>query len=118
MLYKNPSLIKLENSVNKVINKIINNSFSNSLKEIFSIGMDYQCYLYRDESGEYLSLFKKQKIKGTKGYTVTVTLASGVAGAKDYSKKNLVQKYYLLKDINKFFQKEKTFRWKRVITWQ
>lgn len=114
--WKSPERIKMENSFNRFVNVIVNNRISNGIKALWMtvFGSGSAEYLYEPSTGEYINLFTKERLDdGRTG--VTVTVAVGIGGATDYTKLNWFQKRSLLKDVNRFFNGEKSFRWQRVI---
>jgi len=118
-------LIRISNTINRQVSNIVNNRFSNWLKEVFNIGMDYPLYLYCDATEEFLNKFDKEYqqkswikriVSGNKRIDATLTLTNLPKYGIDFRKKWSFQRNKILKDVNKFFNGEKIFRFRGIMT--
>jgi len=124
-------IINFFNKYNKVVNFIINNRLSLWIKETFYyfFGTPYPEYFYCKKDDVYLRKFEKtyptknivlrviKLLLKKELYEVRLGTASASSRALDVSKMFFVRKRVLLKDVNKFFNGEKEFKLKRIITY-
>ena len=104
-----------ENTYKVMIKNFIKNLMSTNEIYIALFGCPCPEFLYCDDTQEYISAFSKEKVDYN-STEVTVTVCDKVVGAKNFGKLNWFQKRSLLRDVNRFWNGDKVFRWKRILT--